>query len=174
MGRQRQKQHKQGHLQFASTITYTLWEGKGRNSISRSICSCKHNHLHTVGRQRQKQHKHGHLQFPSTITYSLWEGKGRNSISKVICSLQAQSLTSCGKAKAETAKARSSAVCKHNHSHTVGKQRQKEHKQGHLQYASTITYRLWEGKGRNSISKVICSLQAQSLTPCGKAKAETA
>ena len=51
---------------------------------------------------------------------------------------------------------------------------QKEHKQGHLQFASTITNTLWEGKGRNSINKSICSLQAQSLTGCGKAKAETA
>ena len=148
MGRQRQKQHKQGHLQFPSIITYNLWVGKGN--------------------------KQGYLQFTSTITYKLWEGKGRNSISKGIWSLQAQSLTNCGKAKAETALARASAVCKHNHLHPVGRQRQKQHKRGHLQFASTITYKLWKGKSRNSISKGICSLQAQSLTSCGKAKAETA
>jgi hypothetical protein len=41
------------------------------------------------------------------------------------------------------------------------------------QFASTITYKLWEGKGKNTISKWICSLQAQSLTSCGKVKAET-
>jgi hypothetical protein len=55
----------------------------------------------------------------------------------------------------------------------------KHHKQKGLQretleFAHTMTYILWEGKGRNSISKGICSLQAQSLTSCGKAKAETA
>jgi hypothetical protein len=54
------------------------------------------------------------------------------------------------------------------------RQRQKQDKQMDLQFASTITYPLWEGKGRNSISKWICSLQAQSLTYCEKAKAETA
>jgi hypothetical protein len=43
-----------------------------------------------------------------------------------------------------------------------------------LQFASTITHFLWEGNGKNSISKWICSLQAQSLTSCEKAKAETA
>jgi hypothetical protein len=90
-------------LQFAGTITYTLWEGKGRNSISKGSAVCKHNHLHTVGRHRQKWHKQRDLQFASTITYTLWEGKGRNSISKWIYRLQAQSLTHCGKAKAETA-----------------------------------------------------------------------
>jgi hypothetical protein len=89
-------------MQFASTITYTLWEGKARNSISKWTV-CKHNHLHAVGRQSQKQHKQMDLQFASTITYPLWEGKARNSISKWICSLSAQSLTACVKGKAETA-----------------------------------------------------------------------
>jgi hypothetical protein len=177
-------------------------KAKAETASANGSAVCKHNHLHPVGRQRQKQHKQRDLQFASTITYILWEGKGRNSISKGICSLQAQSLTSCGKAKAETASAKGSAVCKHNHLHTVGRQRQKQHQQRDLQFASTITYilwegkgrnsiskgicslqaqsltcekaKLWEGKGRNSISKGICSLQAQSLTSCGKAKAETA
>jgi hypothetical protein len=80
VGRQRQKQHKQRDLQFASTITYTLWEGKGRNSIRKGICSFQAQSLTHCGK-----------------------GKGRNSINKGICSLQAQSLTHCGKAKAETA-----------------------------------------------------------------------
>jgi hypothetical protein len=105
-----------------------------------------------MGRQKQKQHKQRDLQFASTITYTLWEGKGRNSISKWICSLQAQSLTICGKAKAETAYAKGSAVCKHNYLHTVGRQRQKQHKKRDLRFASTITYFLWEHQGRNSVS----------------------
>ena len=80
-----------------------------------------------------------------------------------------------GKAsKTERISARDTEVCKPNHLHPVGMQRQKQHKQKDLQFASTVTYTLWEGKGRNNISKRICSLQAQSLTSCGKAKAETA
>ena len=142
-------------------------------SISaRGSTLCKHNHLHTVG--RQWQHQQGDLHFTSTITYSLWEGIGRISISKRVYTLQAQSLTYCGKAMTGSASARGSLLCKHNHLHTVGRQWQDQHQQEGLHFASTITYILWEGNSRISISKGVCTLQAQSLTCCGKALAGSA
>src|SRR6202044_2465903 len=183
-----QDQHQQGGLHFASTITYSLWEGNVRVSISKGVCtlqaqsltSCgkamagsasargsalyKHNHLQPVGRQWQDQHQQGGLHFASTITYILWEGNGRISISKGVCTLPAQSLTRCGKAMAGSASARGSALCKHNHLQPVGRQWQDQHQQGGLHFASTITYILWEGNGRISISKGVCTLPAQSLT----------
>ena len=137
MGRQRQKQHKQGHLQFASTITYILWEGKRRNSISMGICSfqaqsltgcgkpmtgswsakgsalCKHKHLLPVGWQWQDHDQQRGLHFASTSTYSLWEGSGMIRISKGVCTLQTQSLTICGKAMAGSGSPRGSALGKH-------------------------------------------------------------
>src|SRR5882762_511648 len=98
--RQRQKQHKQRDLQFASMVTYMLWEGKGRNSISKGICNVQ-----------------------STTTYRLWEGKGRNNIRKGIFSLQAQSLTTCGKAKDKQHRQRDlQFVYKYNHLQAVGSQ----------------------------------------------------
>jgi hypothetical protein len=134
-------------LQFANTTTYLLWEGKGRGTISNESAVCKYTHLQSVRRQRQKQHEQMDLQFASTITYMLWED--RNSIHN------------------------RSAVCKHNHLQAVEREIQKQHKQMDLQFKSTITYKLWEGKCRNGISKWICSLQAQSLTVCGKVKTES-
>src|SRR5258708_6112519 len=131
-----------------------LWEGNGRINISKGVCTLQpqsltrcgkamaasasargsafynHNHLHPLGRQWQHQHQQGGLRFPSTITYILWEGNGRISISKGVCILQAQSLTSCGKAIAESASARGSALYKHNHLHAVGRQWQHQHQQG--------------------------------------------
>jgi hypothetical protein len=50
--------------------------------------------------------------------------------------------------------------CKHKYLHTVGRQRQEQHKQMDLEFVGTITYRLWKGKGRNSMNKYICNLQA--------------
>src|SRR5882724_3770799 len=114
------------------------------------------------------------LHFASTITYRLWEGNGRISISKRFSNLQAQSLTPCGKAMAGSASARGSAFYKHNHLHTVGRQWQDQHQQGGQQFTSTIAYSLWESNGRVSISKGVCTLQAQSLTYCGKAMAGSA
>src|SRR6266436_5618627 len=98
------------------------------------------------------------------MTYSLWEDKSKVRISKWVCTLQAQSHTSCGKAKAGMGSAKGSAISKHNHLHAVGRQRQGWDQQGGLHFASTITYRLWEGKGRDGISKGFCNLQAQSPT----------
>src|SRR6266436_2451777 len=132
-----------------------------RSASARGSALCKHNHLHTVGRQWQDQHQQGGLYFPSTITYILWEGNGRISISKGVCTLQAQSLTGCGKAIAGSASTRGSALCKHNHLLAVG--RQNQHQQGGLHFASTITYILWDGNGRISISKGVCTLQSHSL-----------
>ena len=109
----------------------------------RESALCKHNHLLAVG--RQWQHQQVDLHFASTITYILWEGNG--SISKWICTLQAPSLTFCEKAMAGSASVRRSALCKHNHLHTVRRQWQDQHQQG------------------------VCTLQAQSLTRCGKAMA---
>src|ERR1700734_4153541 len=195
VGRQWQDQDQQGGLYFASTITYRLWEDNGRISISKRVCTlqaqsltdcgkamagsrlargsalCKHNHLHPMGRQWQDQDQQGGLHFASTITYPLWEGNGRISISRGVCTLQAQSLTPCGKAMARSGSARRSALCKHNNLHPVGRQWQDQDQQGGLHFASTITYPLWEGNGRISISRGVCTLQAQSLTPCGKAMA---
>jgi hypothetical protein len=64
-----------------------------------------------------------------------------------------------------------SALCKHNHLQTVGKQWQDQDEQGGPQFAYPITYILWEGNDRIRISKGVCTLQAQSLTPCEKAMA---
>src|ERR1700727_150080 len=101
VGRQWQDQHQQVSQHFASTITYKLWEGNGRISISKGACTwqaqsltncrkamagsasagesalCKHNHLQPVGKQWQDQHQQGGLHLASTITYTLWEGNGR-------------------------------------------------------------------------------------------------
>ena len=82
----------------------------------------KHNHLQPVGRQWQDKHQQGGLHFASTITYFLWEGNDGISISKRVCTLQTQSLTPCEKAIAGSAPMRRSALCKHNHLHTVGRQ----------------------------------------------------
>jgi hypothetical protein len=110
------------------------------------------------------------------------------SISKGVCTLQAQSLTICGKAMAGSASAGESAPYKHNHLQTVGRQWQDQHQQrglhnhllpvgrqwqhqhqqGSFHLTSIITYNLWEGNGRISISKGVCTLQAQSLTICRK------
>src|ERR1700691_2475584 len=128
----------------------------------------KHNHLLPVGRQWQDQHQQKGLHFASTTTYSLWEGNGRISITKAGSTLQAQSLTSCVKAMAGSASARRSALCKYNHLHAVGRQWQDQYQQKGLHFANTITYILWEGNGRISISKGICTLQAQPLTCCGE------
>jgi hypothetical protein len=198
VGRQRQHQHQQGGMHFANTITYFLWKGNGRISISKGVCTlqaqpltscgkemegsalargsalCKHNHLHTVGRKWQDQHQQRGLNFASKVTYSLWEGNGRISISKEVCTLQAQSLTSCEKEIAASASVMGSALCKYNHLHTAGRKWQHQHQQGGLHCASTITYNLWECNGRISISKGVCTLQAQSLTTCGKAMARSA
>jgi len=156
------------------------------SASARGSALCKYNHLQAVERQWQDQHQQGCLHFASTITYILWEGNGRISISKGVCTLQAQSLTFCGKAMAGSASARGSALCKHNHLLSVGRQWQDQHQQeglhfastityflwkgngsiciskGDLQFASTITYSLWEGNGSISISKGVCTLQAQS------------
>ena len=110
VGRQWQHQHQQGSLHLTSIITYNLWEGNGRISISKRVCTlqaqslticgktiaglasargsalCKHNHLLSIERQWQHQHQRGGLHFASTITYLLW-GNGRISISKRVCTL---------------------------------------------------------------------------------------
>src|ERR1700727_228973 len=193
--RQRQQEDQQGGLHYASTITYCLWEGKGSKRISKEVCTmqapsltscgktkaaggsprrsalCKHHHLLPVGRQRQQEDQQGGLHYASTITYFLWKDKGSKRISKEVCTMQAPSLTYCGKAKATRRSARRSALCMHHHLHTVGRQRQQEDQQGGLHYACTITYILWEGKGSKRISKEVCTMQAPSLTLCGKAKA---
>ena len=103
----------------------------------------------------------------------LWEGKSGNNISKEVLTLQAQSLTGCGKVKVAIASARRSGLCKPNHLHTVGRQMWQQHQQRGPDFASPITYFLWEGKGGNNISKEVWTLQAQSLTICGKAKVAT-
>ena len=121
---------------------------KGATTSARRSGLCKPNHLHPVGRQRWQQHQQGGLDFASPITYKLGQGKGGNNISKDIWTVQAQSLTSCGKAKVGTTSARRSGICKPNHLHTVGRQRQQQHQQGGLEFASPITYTLWEGKGK--------------------------
>src|SRR6204780_5426400 len=146
-------------------------KAKAARGSARRSALCKHHHLHTVGRQRQQEDQQRGLHYASTITYFLWEGKGSKRISKEACTMQAPSLTSCGNAKAARGSARRSALCKHHHFLPVGKQRQQEDQQGGLHYASTITYILWEGKGSKRISKEVCTMQATSLTSCGKAKA---
>jgi hypothetical protein len=70
---------------------------------------------------------------------------------------------------AESALAKGSALCKHNHLLPVVRQWQNQHQQRGLHFVKTITYILWEGNGRISISKEVCTLQGQSLTGCGKA-----
>ena len=146
---------------------------KVAKTSARKSGRCKPNHLHAVGRKRWEQHQQGGLDFASPITYMLWEGKGGNNISKQVWTLQAQSLTCCGKANVATTSARRSGLCKPNHLQTVGRQMWQQHQQGSLDFASPITYRLWEGKGGNSINKEVWTLQAQSLTYCGKAKVAT-
>ena len=121
---------------------------------------CKPNHLHAVGRKRRQQPQQGDLDFASPITYTLWEAKGGNRISKGVWTLQAQSLTRCRKAKVATSSARRSGLCKPNHVHAVGRQMWQHHQQGGLDFASPITYILWEGKGGNTISKKFWTLQA--------------
>jgi hypothetical protein len=141
---------------------------------ARGSALCKHNHLLPIGRQWQDQYQRGGLHFASIVTYLLWEDNGRISISKGVCTLQAQSLTYCGKAMAGSASTRRSALCKNNHLLPVGRQWQDQHQQEGLYFTSTITYLLWEDNGRISISKGVCTLQAQSLTRCGKAMAGSA
>ena len=65
--------------------------------------------------------------------------------------------------------ARGSTLCKHSHLHPVWREWQDQDQQGGLHFSSTVTYILWEGNGRIKISKWVCTLQAQSLTPCGMA-----
>src|SRR6202046_184145 len=154
----------------APSLTYCGKAKAARGSARRSAL-CKHHHLHTVGRQRQQEDQQGGLHYASTITYFLWEGKGIKRISKEVCTMQTPSLTCCGKAKTARGSARRSALCIHHHLLPVGRQRQQEDQQGGLHYASTITYFLWEGKGSKRISKEVCTMQAPSLTSCGKAKA---
>ena len=141
---------------------------------ARGSALCKHNHLLPIGRQWQDQYRRGGLHFASIVTYLLWEDNGRISISKGVCTLQAQSLTCCGKVIAGSASVRGSALCKHNHLHPVRMQWQNQHQQGGLHFASTITYRLWECNDSISISKGVCTLPAQSLTPCGNTMAASA
>src|ERR1700689_2897686 len=117
------------------------------SASARESALCKHNHLLPVGRQWQDQHEQGGLHFASTITYFLWESNGKIRISKEVCTLQAQSLTICEKAMAGSGSARGSALCKHNHLLSVGRQWQDQHQQGGLRFASTITYILWESNG---------------------------
>ena len=107
----------------------------------------RQNHLHAMGRQRKDEHQQG------------------------VCTLHAQSLTPCKEAMARSGSARGCALCKHNHLHTVGKQWQDQDQQEGLHFASTITYSLWEGNGKIRISKGVCTVQAKSLTCCGKAMA---
>ena len=137
---------------------------------ARGSTPCKHNHLLAMGRPWQNQDQQG------------------------FCTLRVQSLTSCRKEMAGSGSARGSALCKHNHLLAVGRQWQDQDQQGGLLFASTITYKLWkgngmiriskgllfastityklwEGNGRIRISKEVCTLQAQSLTCCGKAMA---
>ena len=120
---------------------------------------CKHKHLQAAKIQRE-QYQQGGLDFASPITYLLWEGKGGNNINKEVWTLQAQSLTSCGKEKVATTSARRSGLCKPNHLHPVGRKRWQQHQQAGLDFATPITYRLWEGKGGNNISKEVWNLQA--------------
>jgi len=54
---------------------------------------------------------------------------------------------------------------------SVGRSKQGQDQQVGLPFASTITYFLWEGKSRDGISEGVYTLQAQSPTGCGKAKA---
>ena len=75
---------------------------------------------------------------------------------------------------ARSALAREFALCKHNHLHTVKRKWQDQHQWGGLHFASTITYKLGEGNGRININKRVCTLQAQSLTGCGKAMVKSA
>ena len=110
---------------------------------------CKSNHLQSVRRQKWQQNQQGCLDFASP------------------------SLTRYGKAKVATTSTRRSGLCKPNHIHTVGRQRWQQHQQGGLDFASPITYNLWKGKGGNNISKDVWTLQAKSLTLCGKAKVAT-
>ena len=147
VGRQRQQQHQQGGLDFASPITHTLLEGKGGNNISKEVWTlqaqsftgcgkakvattstrrcglCKPNHLHPVGRKRWQQHQQGGLDFASQITYMLWKAKGSNNISKEVWTFQTQSFTTCGKTKVTTTSAKRSGLCKPNYPHSVGRQR---------------------------------------------------
>src|ERR1700733_4212275 len=152
-------------------MTYILQNGNGGLLKKQSIW--KKNHLHTVRRQRWQQHQQGGLDFARPITYRLWEGKGGNNISKEVWTLQDQSLTPCEKAKVATTSTRRSGLCKTNHLQPVGRQRWQQHQQGGLDFARPITYILWEGKGGNNINKEVWTLQDQSLTTCGKAKAAT-
>jgi hypothetical protein len=144
------------------------------SASARGLALYKHNHLHAVVGQQQDQHEQQGVHFASTITYTLWEGNSKSSISKGVCTLQAQSCTCCGKAMAGLASARGSADCKHNHLHAVGRQWQNQHQPRGLHFASSITYSLWGGNGKISISKGDCTLQAQSLTSCEKAMAASA
>ena len=121
-------------------------------------------------RQRHQQGHKGGLHFASTITYKLWEVKAVTG-SKRWSALASQSLTPCEKAKTATGLKRC-ALCRRNHLHPVGRQRQQQDQKGGLHF-STITYMLWKGKASNRIKKVVCTLQTQSLTYCGKGNAAT-
>ena len=141
--RSRQWWDQQGGLQFESTITYKLCEGQGGDKISKGFCSLKARSCTSCGKAKAATGSVRGLQFESMITYHLWESKGSNRISKRVCSLKAQSctpcgnvrvskgvcslkaqsLTPCGKAKVAMGSARGSAVWKHDHLHTVGRQR---------------------------------------------------
>jgi hypothetical protein len=114
------------HLDFASTFTYTLWEGKGMMGSAR-----------------------GDLDFASTFTYFLWEGKkGQWDQQEGIWTLQAHLRTSCGKAKRNDGiSRRGSGCCKHIHIHTVGRQKGTTRSaRRDLNFATTFTYILWESK----------------------------
>ena len=105
-------------------------------------------------------------------TYILKKRKERKSIRDWVGTLKAQSPTYYGKAMARSVSARGSALYKHNHSLAVRRQWQDHHQQVGLHFVNTTTYWLWEGN--SSISKGVCTLQAPSLTFCGKVTAASA
>ena len=154
----------------AQSLTY-CGKAKVATTSARRSGLHKPNHLHPVGRQRWQQHQQGGLDFASPITYTLLEDG--NNISKRVQILQAKSLTICEKAKVATTSVRRSGLSKPNHLHAVGRQRWQHYQQRGLDFASPITYTLWEGKCGNIISKEVWIWQDQSLTSCGKANVAT-
>ena len=55
-----QKWHKQMNLQFARIITYRLWKGQGRNSVSIDVCLSMAKYIQTILAQDEQTIRFSH------------------------------------------------------------------------------------------------------------------
>jgi hypothetical protein len=160
------------------------------------------------------------LQLSSKITYFLWVGDGKYTVSGWFCNYPTRSRTSCGQAMGNIESMCASAAIQHDHVHAVVGQWEIQSQcgsatvqQDHVlsvgrrwerqsqcmirqlfnkityklwsgdgrysvsvrfgNYITKITYRLWAGDGRYSVSGWFCNYPTRSHTVCGQAVGET-